>query len=64
VDSSQIILIPIYLLIALIIWRGIRVDAWLKPLIDEYRSPGSLEKKLADLEARLARLENQSPKAP
>ena len=56
---EQIMILPIYIFIALIIWRVLRLDAWLRPLIDEYRSPGSLENRINEIEQRLERLEKQ-----
>ena len=50
-------MIPVYLLIAIIIWRVIRLDAWLKSLIDVYRTPTALESKVKELESRLGELE-------
>lgn len=57
--GESIIMVPVYLLIAIIIWRVIRLDAWLKPLIDEYRTPTALEGKVKDLEARLNDIESK-----
>jgi hypothetical protein len=59
-DFSEIILLPVYILIAVIIWRVLRLDAWLKPLIDEYRTPAALEKKVKELEERILKIEMES----
>ena len=58
-DLSEIVVIPVYVLLAIIVWRVVRLDAWLKPLIDEYRAPSALEKRVAELEERIQRFENQ-----
>ena len=58
-DFSDIMMLPVYILVAIIIWRVLRLDAWLKPLIDEYRTPHALEEKVKELEARLAKIEEK-----
>ena len=59
---SEIILLPVYILIAIIIWRVIRLDAWLKPLIEEYRTPIALEKKVKEIEERIEKIETELSK--
>lgn len=56
-NLSEIMLIPVYILVAVIIWKVIRLDAWLKPLINEYRTPTALERKVKDIEEGIEKIE-------
>jgi hypothetical protein len=57
---NDIIMIPVYVFVALLIIKILHIDAWIDWFLKLFKIPNYLEKKVADLEKRISRLESKS----
>lgn len=58
-ELQDIILIPIYVFIALLIIKILRIDAWIDWFLKLFKAPDHLEKKISNIEKRIIELENK-----
>lgn len=58
-ELQDIILIPVYVFIALLIIKTLSLDAWIDWFLRLFKAPNYLEKRITDLENRVKCLKTQ-----
>lgn len=58
-ELNDIILIPIYVFIALLIIKILHIDAWIDWFLKLFKIPNYLEKRVTNLENRVSKLESK-----
>ena len=56
-EIQDIILIPVYVFIALLIIKILSLDAWIDWFLKLFKAPNYLERRVNDLEKRIADIE-------
>lgn len=56
---NDIIMIPVYVFIALLIIKILHIDAWIDWFLKLFKVPNFLEKRVTDLENRISKLESR-----
>ncbi len=58
-EIQDIVLIPVYVFIALIIIKILRLDAWIDWFLKLFKVPNYLESRVNDIEKRIEDIENK-----
>ncbi len=61
-EFKDMVLIPIYVFIALTIFKALNLDAWVDWFLKLFKAPNHLEKRISDIERRVAEIENKVSK--
>jgi hypothetical protein len=61
-EVKDMVLIPIYVFIALIIFKALNLDAWVDWFLKLFKAPNHLEERMSDIERRITDIENKVSK--
>jgi hypothetical protein len=59
-EIADIILIPVYVFVALLIIKILHIDAWIDWFLKIFKIPNYLERRVTELENRIKKLESNN----